>query len=203
MYGSDLYSSKYFGISDVVSKANTNNIDLMKYLPYYYRTSKVMKSIQESNGIELAKVDFKLDDVLDQLLIDTATWGLVLWEIEYGLETDINKSYEERREILKAKRRGKGTVTKKMIKETAQAFSGGEVDIIEHPESYSFTVQFIGIKGIPRNLGAFKDMLDTIKPSHLAYDFKFTFTVYDFLKDKGLNWDGAKNKTWDNLKVYE
>ncbi|GAA0717265.1 hypothetical protein GCM10008905_02740 [Clostridium malenominatum] len=77
------------------------------------------------------------------------------------------------------------------------------MQILEHPESYSFTVKFIGTKGIPRNLAAFKDMLDNIKPAHLSYDFKYTYTLWEHLKEKGLTWESSKQKTWNDLKIYE
>lgn len=205
MYGYIKYGVNRYGEkpSSVDEEINLYRPDLLAYLPPLLREIREFKTIDDVVGYEIGFLKFTIQDILNQCFINTATWGLVLWEREYGIETDLNKSYEERREILKAKKRGHGTVNKKMIKETAEAFTGGEVQILEHPESYSFTVKFIGIKGIPRNLAAFKDMLDNIKPAHLAYDFKYTYTVWNFLKDKPLIWNNAKLKTWNDLKVYE
>ena len=199
-YGSNIYGEKP---SSTDEEINSYIPDLLSYLPPILREVKEFKTIDDVAGYEIGLLKFTIKDILNQCFIDTATWGLALWEKEYGIETDLNKSHEERREILKAKKRGHGTVTKKMIKETAEAFSGGEVQIIEHPESYSFTVKFIGINGIPRNLAAFKDMLDNIKPAHLSYDFKFTYTVWNILKENQLIWNSTKSKTWNDLKVYE
>ena len=86
-----------------------------------------------------------------------------------------------------------------MMKNVAQAFSGGEVDILENFSDYSFIVQFIGIKGIPKNMQGLIDMIETIKPAHLGYSFKYTYTVWNFLSK--LTWQN--NKTWDDLKIYE
>ncbi|MBU5486459.1 YmfQ family protein [Clostridium sp. MSJ-11] len=204
MYGSTKYgATKYGEESSSTEEINLYRPDLLAYLPPILREIREFIVIDDVVGYELGLLNWNIQDLLKQCFIDTATWGLTLWEKEYGINTDINKSYEERREILKAKKRGHGTVTKKMIKETAEAFSGGEVEIIEHPESYSFTVQFIGIKGIPKNLAGFKDMLDTIKPAHLSYDFKYTYTVWDHLNENKLTWGNAKTKSWNDLKVYE
>jgi len=63
-------------------------------------------------------------------------------------------------------------------------------------------VQFVGVLGIPKNLEAFKEMLEIIKPVHLAYDFKYTYTVWDFIKNKPETWDNVKLDTWDGLKVF-
>ncbi|MEW9093932.1 MAG: YmfQ family protein [Clostridiaceae bacterium] len=204
MYGSIKYgTTKYGEKASSTEEINLYRPDLLAYLPPILREIREFIVIDDVVGYELGLLNWNIQDLLKQCFIDTSTWGLTLWEKEYGINTDISKSYEERREILKAKKRGHGTVTKKMIKETAEAFSGGEVEIIEHPESYSFTVQFIGIKGIPKNLAGFKDMLDTIKPAHLSYDFKYTYTVWDHLSEKKLTWTNAKTKSWNDLKVYE
>ena len=47
----------------------------------------------------------------------------------------------------------------------------------------------------------FIDMLDAIKPAHLAYEFKYTYTVWNHLTD--LTWGQVNAMTWDELRVYE
>ncbi|NYC05423.1 hypothetical protein [Clostridium beijerinckii] len=49
----------------------------------------------------------------------------------------------------------------------------------------------------------FKDMLENIKPAHLGYTIKYTYTVWNVLKENKLTCNNAKLKTWDELKVYE
>jgi len=207
MYGENKYGIIAYSENGVLSEEIEKRVpDLMKYLPKYYYTSNVMKNVQNVNAIELGKYHYKLDDISEQLLIETATWGLDHWEKEYGLETNKLLSYEERREIIKAKKRGRGTTTIEMIKNTAEAFSGGEVNVIPHNDKYYFTVHFIGVKGIPRNMQAFKDMLETIKPSHLNYDFAYTYNTYGDIRDNNCNYgklQGYKHeeiRTTDDIK---
>jgi Uncharacterized protein conserved in bacteria (DUF2313). len=175
----------------------------MRYMPDYYITSKVMKELEHSNSLELGRLNYKIKDIKNQLWIDTATWGLTYWENEYGIETNLSLGYEQRREVLKAKKRGQGTTTKQMIKNVAETFSGGEVNIIQDNPNYAFVVQFVGVKGIPKNMQLFKDMLENIKPAHLGYTIKYTYTVWNVLKENKLTCNNAKLKTWDELKVYE
>lgn len=205
MYGTEKYGTVNYAGNNIDEDSIQPYIpDLMKYLPTWYGSSKIMAIIQNTIAKQIGLAKYNQQDLLNQFYIDTATWGLgTIWEKPLGIPIDLNKSYEDRREVIKAKIRGSGTTTRQMIKNTAEAFSGGECDVIMHPENYSFTVQFIGIKGIPKNMEAFKQMLEDIKPAHLAYDFKYTYTVWNFLKDKNLTWDQAKTKTWDNLKVYD
>lgn len=203
MYDTEQYSLLRY-IKD--SKINNQEIkshkpNLLHYLPEVLREVREFKILYEVIEDEIALLRWNAQNLPEQCFIDTATWGLTLWEDLYDIKIDINKSYEERREVLKAKKRGQGTVTSKMLKETAEAFSGGEVEVIEQPEEYAFTVKFVGVKGIPKNLTDFEDMLDTIKPAHLDYDFKFTYTTWNMLNQNKLLWNNSK--TWDALRVFE
>lgn len=204
MYGTNQYGIVQYA-EDTPSSEDIKKyfVDLTKYVPPFISEIPEMKAIYNAQGAELGSIYYYIQDLINQCFIDTATWGLVDWEEEYGIETNLSLSYEQRREIIKAKKRGQGTTTKAMLKNAAEAFSGGEVNIIEDNPNYSFTVQFIGIKGIPRNMEAFKNMLEDIKPAHLGYEFKYTYTVWNVLKEKNLTVDNAKTKTWNELKVYE
>ncbi|NRT32449.1 hypothetical protein BJV38_004966 [Clostridium beijerinckii] len=199
------YGTTQYGINeeDNIDEIKLISPDLMKYMPDYYITSKVMKELESSNSLEIGRLNYKIRDIKNQLWIDTATWGLSYWENEYGIETNLSLGYEQRREVLKAKKRGQGTTTKQMIKNVAETFSGGEVNIIQDNPNYAFVVQFVGVKGIPKNMQLFKDMLENIKPAHLGYTIKYTYTVWNVLKEDKLTCNNAKLKTWDELKVYE
>lgn len=205
MYGTEKYGTTGYSKDQQISDEDIKPYkpDLLKYITPCLSEVSEFKAWNEACGYELGLLKLDEEELLKQFFVDTATWGLIYWENQYGITIDLNKSYEDRREVIKAKMRGSGTTTRQMIKNTAEAFSGGECDVIMHPENYSFTVQFIGIKGIPKNMEAFKQMLEDIKPAHLAYDFKYTYTVWNFLNDKNLTWDQAKTKTCDNLKVYD
>lgn len=127
------YGTTQYGINeeDNIDEIKLISPDLMRYMPDYYITSKVMKELEHSNSLELGRLNYKIKDIKNQLWIDTATWGLSYWEKEYGIEINLSLGYEQRREVLKAKKRGQGTTTKQMIKNVAETFSGGEVNIIQ------------------------------------------------------------------------
>lgn len=179
-----------------------NAPDLMPYLPDYYQNSEVVKNQIYVESYEVGKLVTTLKDIEDQLYIDRATWGLSIYEKKYGITPNPNATYDERREIIKAHKRGIGTSTKAMIQNTAQAFSSGEVEIIEHPETFSFTVKFVGTKGIPQNMDGFTAMLRAIKPAHLGFDFEYTYTVWSFVEGNSPIWSSLGAKTWDEMKTY-
>lgn len=202
-YGIKQYGVLPFGAtaSDTDVPVDPNIPDLMAYLPEYYSEIRDMRSIQDANAQEIGLIRYDMENVLAQFFVDSATWGLEIWERERGLITDPSKSYAWRREIITAKNRGAGTTTKTLLKNAAASFSGGEVDIIEYPAEYRFVVQFIGVLGIPPNMAGFQEMLDRIKPAHLSYSFKYTYTWWDSLKS--LTWAQAGANTWNGLKTYK
>lgn len=208
-----MYSKKIYGVSsylDIPSKHEEDDkveikreTDLLEYLPSFYHNSDIIKSFMESNSIEVDTLKAYMNDLIKNLYVKTATWGLDLFEEELGLVTDKSISYEERRERILAKKRGNGTTTKAMIKNTAEAFSGGEVEVIENFNDYSFVVKFVGVKGIPKNLALFKKMIEEIKPAHLNYELAFTYTVWSMVMAKSNIWNDFNNKTWVELMAYE
>lgn len=202
MYGINNYGViKYTENSPNEEDVKKYKIDLNKYVPEYLRDIKELKAIYDAQGAELGSFNYYLDDFKKQFSVITATWGLSFWEEEFGVETNLNLGYEDRREVILAKIRGQGITTKEMIKEVAKSFTGGDVNIIEDNEKSKFIVQFIGIKGIPKNLEGFKNMIEDIKPAHLEYELKYTYTEWNELKS--LSWNNAKLKTWNEIKIYE
>ena len=206
-YGKDYYGLSYYGSSSnhdtPTIDLDKHRVDLSKYVPRFIYNEKTLNKIYKAQEYELAFIYWCIDDLLKQRFIDTATWGLSYWEEEYGIKTNLNLTYEERREIVKAKMRGQGICSKEMLKNVCEAFSGGEVNILENTAPYTFTIQFTGVKGIPRNMQGLKEAINDIKPAHMLYDFKYTYTNWDYLDNKNLSFNNAELLTWDELEIYD
>jgi len=206
-YGKSLYGILQYGEETQPDEKGIEPYkpDLMRYLPQnksFYLNSEIMKAIQDAYAIEFGYIYFFLEDFLKQFLTPaTATWGLSFWEEQLGLKTDVSKSYEERREIIMSRLRGIGTIGRDVIKRAAEVFSGGEVEIIEYPAEYRFVVKFVGVRGVPKNMASFIEMIEDLKPAHLVYSFEYTFAWWDLLKE--LTWAQAGIMTWNQLKEYE
>lgn len=204
-----MYSDGYYGVLMYAQEApqpdesqvQSLTPNLMGYLPPYLMAARVMTELQAAQAREIGLINARRLDLLDQCFIDTATWALELWERELGIETDLSKSYETRREVLKAKRRGNGTVTKQMLINTVLAYTNADVQIIEDPAQSAFTIKFIGIMGIPANMAGLVETIDEIKPAHLSYVFEYTYSWWDNVKV--LTWTQCGAKTWNDLKIYE
>lgn len=175
--------------------------NLMKYLPEYYQGVTEMEHLQASAGAQCGELAYAMADSDAQKTLESATWSLFRWEQMLGLTSDTGKSYATRREMIKAKLRGSGTTTPEMIRRTASAFSGGDVEVVDVPGAYSFEVRFVGTLGIPANMAGLIQILEEIKPAHLDYSFVYSYTWWDSLKQ--LTWNVAQARTWNELRVYE
>lgn len=153
-------------------------MSLIDLLPGFYKNSTQVIELQGAFEHWTEALKAARDDLLVQLNVETATWGLSIWEKALGLETDVTKPYEYRRTRIMSKLRGAGTTTKKMIQNVAESFSNGQVEIIEYNEENRFVVKFVGQIGIPPNMNDLTAAIEEIKPAHLAYSFEYTYRTY-------------------------
>lgn len=144
---------------------------LIDQLPEFHALSTETADIQNAFGMVLTEAQAARDDCFLQLDVGTATWGLALWEKAYGIKTDVSRSDEYRRARILSKMRGAGTTTAALVRNVAESFSNGAVEVIEHPAEYRFEVKFIGTLGVPPNMDDLTAALEEIKPAHLAYAY--------------------------------
>lgn len=179
-------------------------MDLINMLPGYFEGNLTMEELQGILSEEVSTLANKLDETIDQCFVNTATSILSRYEKIYGIQVDVNKSDEFRRERIKAKIRGTGTVTKQMIIDTASAYSNGEVEVIEETYNYSFRIKFIGVRGVPANMADLTLTLNEIKPAHLAFTFEYTYITWNEVESYNKTfdeWEGL-NLTWDEFEKY-
>lgn len=156
-------------------------MSLIDYLPEDYKMSEPTIEIQRALEKMWDKIGGDVADFRAQLYVDTATWGLTLWEWVYGIETDLTKSYETRRSVVKAKIRGTGTTTVAMIKNTSESYVG-EVRVEEVNSEYKFIIYMVETVGVPTNLDELKRTIEEIKPAHLAFEIVFRYNTHGDLK---------------------
>lgn len=151
---------------------------LIDMLPSYFKNSPEAMEIQNALNKQVERLFSTRDDLFNQLNVETATWGLSIWEKALGLPTDILKSYDFRRSRIDSKLRSQGVTTKEMIKNVAESFSNGEVEVIEHPAEYTFDVKFTGTLGIPPNMDDLTSAIEEIKPAHLLYRYIIMYLTH-------------------------
>lgn len=144
---------------------------LYEHLPReLYHEEEHVLDLQEAMEGELEAVQRARDSLYRQLRPSTAdSWGLANYEREYGIVSDESKPLSERLSIWRAKRRGFGTSTAKLLASVAGSFFEGEIEVEEHPESYSVDITFTGASAMPNRDGAPENAIKEVLPAHLGY----------------------------------
>ena len=177
-----------------------NKTEEMKALvPEIFQEIKEYIEIFNAQGAELDNIYNAVNEILAQCFVNTATWGLGYWERMLTIPADNSKEAAYRRDVILSKIKGTGNVTPALIKTVAESYNNGEVDIIEHPETYSFEVKFIGNRGIPPNLSDLQNAIAELKTAHLAVTYTFTYTIWGEVKQT--TWAVVKTGTWGELKT--
>jgi hypothetical protein len=174
---------------------------MLEECPWYYQTSRVFQSHLEAAGREMDDFHIAIDEVLNQLFVNTATWGLDAWEQELNLSSFAGKPDDQRRSRIISKIRGIGNINVTLVKNVVESYVYGTVDLIDHPELYRFTIKFTDIRGIPANLPDVQAAIEDIKPVHLAVEYQFIYTTWSEVK--ALTWGEVKTGTWDELRIRE
>ncbi|WP_028553157.1 putative phage tail protein [Paenibacillus sp. UNC451MF] len=179
-------------------------MSMADYMPNYYRDSLVVDNLLDREASFIAHINTEMNEVLAQFYIDTATWGLTHWERICGIRTDSTKPNDQRRSVIKSKLRGIGTVTAKLIKDVAEAYVNGEVEVTENNTLYHITITFISTRGIPANLDDIQASLRMIIPAHIGINFEFTYLSWQELNALDWTWDDldARKPTWNELETY-
>ena len=189
-----------------MSEILLKQFDINKYVTPKINKKDIMSKIYESQKGQVDVINGKIQDIIDNIFVDTATWSLDLWEEELGIETVLNDTLENRRSRGKAKWRGYGVCTKKHIKNVTLSYVYGEVEPIEHYEDYILEIKFISTLGVPPNLNDFKKTMRLIVPAHIGIEYTFKYNTWEDIKQAcvkyGYTWDYFKqhNITWEDLR---
>lgn len=179
---------------------------LLGYQPDYYKDSKVMDNINNANATELNLLNTAIINVYNNGFVDTADSDtLARLENELGLPIANNYNIDYRRTKIYSKKKGQGTITPIQIENIAESFENGNVDVIQNYSNYSFTIKFVGSKGVPPNLDDLKNIIEELKPAHLNAVYEFTYLTwgeFDNYNKTCVEWD-ALNLTCSERETYK
>ena len=144
---------------------------LYEHLPQeLYHEEEHVLDLQAAIEGELTAAREARDGLYHQLRPSTAdSWGLANYEREYGIVPDESKPLSERLSVWRAKRRGFGTSTVKLLTSVAGSFFEGEIEVEEHPESYSVEIILTGASAMPNRDRAPENAIKEVLPAHLGY----------------------------------
>ena len=173
---------------------------LLKYVQKFINKSDIFRQVLESQQAEIDILNGNLQDLVNNLFIESATWGLIFFERKYGIKTDLTDTLENRRARVLAKKRSCVTCTINAMKTMALSFSCGDIDIDPHYEEDYFTIKFVSMLGIPPKIQDFYDAIEEIKPAHLEVIYKFTYNTYDDIKTHKWTYDELKKFTNEEIR---
>lgn len=166
--------------------------------PDFYAGSAEFVDLQEALEPEVLALWEYRDSVLDQLSVDTATWGLRYWEQTLGIPVEAAKDLSFRRSRIKSKLRGAGITTVAMIQNVAESFSNGEVEIAEFANQFRIEIKFVGTIGIPPNMADLTEALREIIPAHLRWDYIIVYNTWGAVGSH--IWAKLLARTWGAVK---
>ncbi|WP_019241522.1 MULTISPECIES: putative phage tail protein [Bacillus] len=171
------------------------------YVPRYYDDVREVEGMFDAEAKAIKQLNDDIADMLAQYSIETATWGLAYWERLVGMPTDVSKPVDQRRSVVRSKLRGVGTVTVGLIKNVAESYNNGEVEVIEQSADYTIMIKFVSNYGVPPNLADIQNALREIIPAHLALNFEFKFVLYSKIKQDYASYGALKatNKTYSQI----
>jgi len=114
--------------------------EMMELLPSYYWLGTNTRKIMELMAVVLSKYEAEIYEMRDQLFVETATWGLALWEQLVGLPINgDNLDYEARRVAIINKLRD--CSSERCFVEGLEAITNGKVIVtLLNPETNPYQI---------------------------------------------------------------
>lgn len=154
-----------------------NKEKMLSFIHKRYRNDLITNEILKGTGIILDEIEKDTLEIKEQNIIETATWGLDIFEKDLNINNRASP-YEQRRELISAKLRGSGKLDLKLIKDTLDAYTNSDVDV-------KFTgiieITFINILGKPPNIDDVYRTIEEIKPAHLGLKYVFIYRTHQEL----------------------
>ncbi|MFS1514547.1 putative phage tail protein [Chengkuizengella sp. SCS-71B] len=142
--------------------------NLKSYLPLFYEGYAEMQTLLEAEGIEFDQLTQNSKEVLDQLFIFTATWGIELWEKSFFITPNLSDSLDIRRSRILSKMSGLGTFNKEDALELANKYSlDRSAEFIPILGEYAFKTRH-NIDSLV-DYDTLRSTFEEMKPAHLEH----------------------------------
>ena len=115
-------------------------VNILEYLPSFLGMDPNFHATNHADSKEHDRIRLLLQDLLDQIYVDTATWGLPLWESLVEI-TVRNDAFDWRRNEVKAKLYTAQSVTRSFLQSVVEAFVvGQQVRVTDVPVDYRLDI---------------------------------------------------------------
>ena len=145
---------------------------LIDKLPFFYEECPKTNTIQDGLSSEINNLYSKVEGTIDQLYVNSATWGLSEWE-KFADIKKTDGTIEQRRARVASKLKAKGTTTLEVMKSLCKSYAE-DIRITEIFNEYKILLELITTKesDIPKtyNFADINEAIWEIKPAHLAHE---------------------------------
>nr|WP_325242760.1 putative phage tail protein [uncultured Oscillibacter sp.] len=145
--------------------------------PAFLRKSPEFRDLQEALEPELLELWAARDGAMDQLFVESASWGLRYWERTLGLSSEAGKDLEARRSRVRSRLLGADVSTVSLVERVAEIYAKLPARVEEHPERFWVLLLFDEAAGVPRGLEGLVEALREIMPAHLGWGFRFSLEL--------------------------
>lgn len=138
---------------------------MLHYLPELLSNLREYKVIVDAEHPELEEVGNHIADILDQQFIETATWGLDIWERISNLPKESSLTLEQRRIRILNHFSSVNTPTLMSVKNLVDSYLTNKTSVVEDGESDYEIIITLLLENI--NLSMLSRDLQSILPAHL------------------------------------
>ena len=135
---------------------------MIDYVSPIYGKSRIGLWLFQVIGLEIDDVKTICEDIFDQIFVDRATWGLPIWEKEYGITPLPDQTIEQRRTQILQMRIKRPLNPKRFEK------------IIENTAKNTFQVN---LYGEVNNYDEVVRRIDELKPAHLLCNIRVSDVI--------------------------
>lgn len=140
---------------------------IIDYVSPQYGRAYVALWLFQSIGSALDRLDNFTDEYIKQVVPQTATWSIDMWEKQYGIISNPEWTIEQRQKNITNRMIYRAPMNPSKIQNLISNIYGVPVEIKENVGKNKFTVI---IRGYISDLAMGKRAIDEAKPAHLIYD---------------------------------
>ena len=146
-----------------------NEVDILRYLPDFLSKDPIFSKVSNTQSKEHERLRLLLQDLSDNLFIETATWGLKYWEEMLNIPSNKN-DYQTRRAVIYSRLNNNIIVNLKFFTDLVNLFVVDKLGkVIEQPKDYSIDILIPDNKVI--SFDEMNKVIRTFIPAHLAWRY--------------------------------
>lgn len=113
-------------------------VDILQYLPSFLNKDKLFRATNDADSAEHDSIRVDLQDLLDQLCVLTATWGIEKWEELVDVTPQKGTDIESRRAAVLLKLKKPPSVTADFLEKLINQYIADKSGTVtDHPETYT------------------------------------------------------------------